>query len=107
MIPKIIHYCWLSSDAFPPLVEQCLASWEENLKGYELHRWNMENAPAVPWVHEAYKEKKYAFAADYIRFYALYQMGGIYLDADVEVFKSFDALLANRSFIGFDKMGDI
>src|SRR3546814_9510577 len=34
-------------------------------------------------------------------------MGGIYLDADVEVFKSFDALLANRSFIGFDKMGDI
>lgn len=107
MIPKIIHYCWLSEDPFPPLVERCLTSWKQHLEGYELCRWDIGNAPNVPWVVEAYESKKYAFAADYIRFYALNQRGGIYLDADVEVLKSFDALLANRSFIGYDKMGDI
>ncbi|MGV3763105.1 glycosyltransferase family 32 protein [Parapedobacter sp.] len=107
MIPKIIHYCWLSDDPYPELIEQCFASWKRYLVGYELYRWDIGNAPNVPWVHEAFEGKKYAFAADYIRFYALYQMGGIYLDADVEVFKSFDALLENRSFIGYDSMGDI
>ncbi|MEC3879547.1 glycosyltransferase family 32 protein [Parapedobacter sp. 10938] len=107
MIPKIIHYCWLSDDPYPELIEQCFTSWKQNLVGYELHRWDIGRAPKVPWVLEAFEDRKYAFAADYIRFYALYQMGGIYLDADVEVFQSFDAMLANRSFIGYDTMGDI
>ena len=47
--------------------------------------------------------KKYAFAADYIRFYALYHMGGIYLDSDVEVLKGFDDLLDLPYFIGAEK----
>lgn len=38
--------------------------------------------------------KKYAFAADYIRHYALYTEGGIYLDTDIEIRKPFDELLA-------------
>ena len=42
------------------------------------------------WVSEAFDNKKYAFAADYIRLYALYHYGGIYLDMDVEVLKSFN-----------------
>ena len=47
--------------------------------------------------------KKYAFAADYIRFYALYHFGGIYLDSDVEVLKSFDDLLDLPYFMGEEK----
>lgn len=45
------------------------------------------------------KEKKYAFAADYIRLYALATEGGIYLDSDVEVLKSFNDLLHLPYFI--------
>ena len=37
--------------------------------------------------------KKYAAAADYVRLYALYNYGGIYLDSDVELFKSLDFFL--------------
>lgn len=57
------------------------------------------------WVKQAFENKKYAFAADYIRFYALYHHGGIYLDSDVEVIKSFDDLLDLPYFIGAEKAG--
>ena len=44
--------------------------------------------------------KRWAVAADYVRLYALYTEGGIYLDSDVEVFKSFDPFLNNSFFTG-------
>ncbi len=57
------------------------------------------------WTKQAFEEKKYAFAADYIRLYALYNYGGIYLDSDVLVYKSFDELLSLPYFIGHDQIG--
>ena len=38
-----------------------------------------------------------------MRVHALYNFGGIYLDTDVEVFKSFDDLLYHNSFWGFEQ----
>ncbi len=54
------------------------------------------------WVKEAYDCKKYAFAADYIRLYAVYKYGGIYLDSDVEIIKRYDDFLHLPYFIGFE-----
>jgi mannosyltransferase OCH1-like enzyme len=104
MIPKVIHYCWLSNDPYPEKTANCINSWKEYLPDYKLIRWDKSSFDinSVQWVREAYKAKKYAFASDYIRFFALYNYGGIYLDTDVEVVKSFDSLLRNRSFIGFE-----
>ena len=48
---------------------------------------------------QAFELKKYAFAADYIRLYALATEGGIYLDSDVEVLKPYDDLLQLPYFI--------
>lgn len=109
MIPKIIHYCWLSGGEYPELTKKCLDSWKRVLPDYEVILWDMkkDNIGEVPWVKEAYAAKKYAFAADYVRFYALYNYGGIYLDADVEVVKRFDPLLKNNYFIGEEFYGDI
>lgn len=94
-IPKVIHYCWLSDDPFPAKIKQCVDSWQRYLPDYEFRHWNTSNfdMDAHPWVKQAFEQKKYAFAADYIRLYALYHYGGIYLDSDVEVLKSFDDLL--------------
>lgn len=109
MIPKIIHYCWLSGDPYPPLVEKCITSWKKYLPEYEFVLWNLERVDIHSnlWLEQAYDSKKYAFAADYIRFYALYHYGGIYLDADVEVFRSFDLLLNEQEFLGEEAGGDI
>lgn len=102
MIPKTIQYCWFSGDPYPDLVRRCLRSWERMLPDYELRLWdgNSFDFNSVPFVKEAMAAKKYAFAADYIRLYALYTEGGIYLDSDVEVFKSFDSFLDNSFFTG-------
>ena len=71
---------------------------------YEIKIWSKDtfDIDFVLWVKEAFAAKKYAFAADYIRFWALYNYGGIYLDSDVEVLKVFDDCLSAHSFIGFE-----
>lgn len=101
-IPKIIHFCWLSSDPFPPNIQKCLDSWKKLLPDYELIHWNFERFPIEKniWVRQAFEAKKYAFAADYLRLYALYHYGGIYLDTDVEVRKSFNDLLGLPYMLG-------
>lgn len=104
MIPKIIHYCWLSNDAFPEKIAMCLNSWKKYLPDYQIKLWSADsfNINDCLWVKQAFERKKYAFAADYIRLYALYHYGGIYLDSDVEVLKSFNDLLDLPYFIGLD-----
>ncbi len=102
MIPKIIHYCWLSGDPYPENIQRCIDSWKRVLPDYEIILWdtNRFNLSSSDWVMQAFEAKKYAFAADYIRMYALYNYGGIYLDSDVEVLKPFDDLLDLPYFIG-------
>jgi mannosyltransferase OCH1-like enzyme len=109
MIPRIIHYCWLSDDPLPLHIQLYIDNWKEILKGYTFMLWNTEtfNVHSVNWVSQAFESKKYAFAADYIRLYALYNYGGIYLDSDVELIRSFDSLLHNKSFIGRETSGDL
>ena len=109
MIPKIIHYCWLSGEPYPVLVEKCINSWKKNLPEYDFVLWDANRVDTISnlWLKQAYENKKYAFAADYIRFYALYYYGGIYLDADVEVLKTFNDLLDQKQFLGEEAGGDI
>ena len=52
------------------------------------------------FLKEALTERKWAYAADFVRLYAIYHEGGIYLDTDVLVFKSFNQLLEHKAFIG-------
>lgn len=91
-IPRIVHWCWLSGEPVPAFLQACMASWQRRLKGYTFKCWTQENFDihAVRWVEEAVSERKWAFAADYIRLYALHTEGGIYLDSDVELLRSFD-----------------
>lgn len=105
MIPKIIHYCWLGEDPYPEKIQRCIDSWSKHLPDYEFVLWNKQrfDIHSVKWVEQAYNAKKYAFAADYIRAYALANYGGIYLDSDVEVLKSFDNLLELPYFMGTER----
>ena len=77
MIPKIIHFCWLSDDPIPSNLVAYMQTWKEKLPDYEFIKWDLEKFPkeSSRWVTEAFDNKKYAFAADYIRLYAVYHYG--------------------------------
>jgi len=108
-IPKIIHYCWFGGKEYPELVNKCIASWKKVLFDYQFIKWHEDNFDirCNDFVKEAYEKKKYAFVSDYARLFALYNFGGIYLDTDVEVLKSFDIFLINSGFLGFESKDSV
>lgn len=77
-----------------------METWKKVLPDYQWVKWDLNrfDINSNAWSKEAFENKKYAFAADYIRLYAIYTMGGIYMDMDVEVIKSFDEFLDNEFF---------
>lgn len=104
MIPKKIHYCWFGGKELPKLAKKCIESWKKYCPDYEIICWNEStfDINSNQYVKEAYENKKYAFVTDYVRLYALYKFGGIYMDTDVEVIKPLDAFLQNTAFSGFE-----
>lgn len=104
-IPPVIHYVWVGGKPKPKLIQSCMASWQKHLKGYQFIEWNEENfdIESVPFVREAYRQKKWAFVSDYIRAWALYNYGGIYLDTDNVVCRNLDRFRKDRAFAGFER----
>ena len=104
MIPKIIHYCWFGGKKLPNDVMHYIDCWRRYCPDYQIIEWNEENfdIKRCSYVKEAYEAKKWAFVADYVRLYVLYNYGGIYMDTDVEVVKSFDDLLDCQAFMCFE-----
>ena len=104
MIPKVIHYCWFGRNPKPKDVLDYIETWKKHNPDYEIKEWNEDNFDihCCKYVWEAYNVKKYAFVSDYARLYALYTEGGIYLDTDVEVRKSFGDFLTYRTVLGWE-----
>lgn len=104
MIPKIIHYCWFGRGPMPELALRCIESWHKYMPDYRYRLWNEDNFDlnSNEYVREAYSAQKYAFVTDYVRLFALYTEGGIYMDTDVEVLKPYDDLLGLTGFTGYE-----
>ncbi len=101
MLPKVIHYCWFGGAKKPKLVRDCIKSWRNHLTDYEIIEWNESNCDlSHPFLNKCFELKKWAFVSDYIRLKVLYENGGIYLDTDMIVIKTFDNLLSHDCFFG-------
>lgn len=107
MIPKIIHYIWFGRNPYPEKVAYCIESWKKYLPEYQFMLWNEDtfDVNSVQFTKEAYENKKWAFVSDYVRVYALYNYGGLYLDTDIEVLRPFNDLLDKRMILGTDGGG--
>lgn len=104
MIPKIIHYCWFGRGEMPELAKKCISSWHKYMPDWDYKLWNEDNfdTNSTAYTKEAYEAGKYAFVSDYVRLWALFNEGGLYLDVDFEVFMPFDDLLHWDAFAGFE-----
>lgn len=104
-VPKIIHYCWFGGNPKPKLAEKCIKSWKKFCPDYQIIEWNEENfdvSAAPEYVFQAYAARRWAFVTDYVRLKAMTEMGGIYMDTDVELVKPLMPFLAHDAFAGFE-----
>lgn len=103
MIPRIIHYCWFGPKPIPRKFQRYIDGWRRLSPDFKFVLWNDEclaQFSDVSWVREAYDSGLYAFVADYVRLYAVYTQGGIYLDTDVEMIRPFEDLLDRPYLFG-------
>lgn len=104
MIPKTIHYCWFGKGDMPEIALKCIESWHKHLPDYVYKLWDEEtfDVNALPYTKEAYQARKFAFVSDYVRLWALYNEGGVYMDTDVEILKPLNDLLYLPAFTGYE-----
>lgn len=102
-IPKIIHFCWFGKGKYSELISSCIESWNDKCSDYQIMLWNEDNfdVNSIQFTKEAYKMKKWAFVADYVRLYALYNYGGVYLDTDIYLLDNFDDYLHYDLLLGY------
>jgi len=101
LIPHIIHYAWFSENPKTDIVKRCIASWKKYSPDWLIIQWTIETLLPFDneYIKEAYKVKKYAFVADFLRVFALYKYGGIYMDSDVELKAPLNPFLNHSFFI--------
>ena len=108
MIPRTIHYIWLGGAPKPAAVNMCILSWREKMPGYQILEWNEKNldldrfARENRFFAECRKRRIWAYMADYLRLRILYEQGGVYLDTDMQVLRSFDSFLLDSAFAGME-----
>lgn len=109
MIPKRIFYVWGVDDPKKRDVLACMQSWRQNCPDYEIVEINEDSKKYFDfqkelktnrWFKTVYDRKMWAYVADYVRIKTLYDNGGIYLDTDVSVVKTFDKFLNDPAFVG-------
>lgn len=109
MIPKRIFYVWGAHEPKRRDVLACMQTWRQTCPEYQIVEINEESSEyfnfkkeleSNAWFRTVYKRKIWAYVSDYIRLKVLHDNGGIYLDTDVSVLKSFDNLLNNPCFVG-------
>lgn len=96
---------WLSGEPIPDSYARNISRAAQQHPRYTLKRWGLDDANAIrsQFLTEAILEKKWAFATDIIRLFALSTYGGIYFDVDVNFNGSIDDLVQNdTAFISWE-----
>jgi hypothetical protein len=101
VIPRIIHYCWVGESPLGDINRKCLDSWARFCPGWTLMEWNDRNLPRAAYVEKARSHRNFSNVSNFVRLFAVWHHGGIYLDADVELIRSPEMLLNERCFFGF------
>ena len=100
-IPPLFHYCWFGDNPVSDEMERCLRTWQEHDPHFTVMRWDESNLPDDPFVLRALEGGHWSRASNAVRAHAILEYGGIYLDTDVEVLRSFEPLRELACFTAF------
>lgn len=110
MIPKIIHRIWIGPNAMPPQCVDYSNSWRKFNNDFQHVLWTNDNLPSLPEKCQVQfdkygKKKLWAFQADVLRYYLIYEYGGIYVDTDFECFRNVSDLINQDLFVASPNNG--
>ena len=111
MIPKKLHQIWIGNAIPEAQKALCLSNSRKIGKNWEYKLWGNEdlteeNFPHTwKYIQKSFNEGKkrgkiwYAQISDLMRYEILYHHGGLYMDAGIQVTKSFDSIInsANKN----------
>lgn len=94
---KTIHRIFFGFGGEEDLYLPYLELWKKALPEYEIKLWNANNLPLDlnPWTRKMTELQDGVFLSDFFRWWVCKEYGGIYLDADIEIYdgEKFNALI--------------
>ena len=104
MIPKIMHYTW-RNEQLPEQFRLLMNTWKQHHPDWEHRLWTdtqnrafiATHFPEFLQAYDAYPE--HIQRVDAVRYLILYFMGGIFIDLDMECFRSIEPLIANQTCV--------
>lgn len=112
MIPKKIHQIWIGHYDIPERERVFAQEIKDRHPEYEYHLWTDQNLPTIPddlrdMYNAMYAQLDYVYCADMIRWLAVLEYGGYYLDIDWQYIKNLDELnISHRDGIVFGHWGE-
>lgn len=107
MIPRVIHYIWLGDKEMPATDKAFVEGWKRLLPDWEFRFWTLDSIKGIdnPFLRETLAARKWVFACDWLRLYALATEGGFYLDTDVELKSSLEPFRGHELCMGLNLSG--
>lgn len=104
MIPPIMHYTW-RDEQLPEPFRLLMHTWQQHHPYWEHRLWTdtqnrsfiATHFPEFLATYDAYPE--HIQRVDAVRYLILYHMGGIFIDLDMECFRSIEPLIQNQSCV--------
>jgi mannosyltransferase OCH1-like enzyme len=105
-IPKIIHFVWLGG-ALPQANQDLITTWKKTNPSWKVYVWTDKEVETFSFFNKKAFDaaKNLTEKADILRYELLYQLGGIYVDCDVQCLQSFDTLAKSCDlFVGMESL---
>lgn len=101
MIPRRFHWIWLGERPLPSQIAAWIERWMELHPGWEQTVWTDANRPRLRNEEQFRAAANPAQQSDVLRYELVLDHGGVYLDCDVQCYRSIDPLIGELdAFVG-------
>lgn len=99
-IPKIIHQIWVGKNKMPPMYKEYIKTWKIVHPDWEYRLWTDEDVEDFPWINKDLflNAENPGMKSDIWRYEIINLHGGLYIDTDMECFRSFDPIQERLEF---------
>ncbi len=106
VIPRIIHNAWFGRGQKADHFKRCIDTWRKVHPDWQYLETTEANLGGglmdCRYIREVLARGEVVKATELARVWALWEYGGVYLDADVELIKPLDPLLKHEFFAGWE-----